>query len=652
MKTDQAEHDLARLRAEISTHNQKYYVEHNPTISDYEYDQLVKQAESLAKELGYDTNDKPIEKKVGDDRTKGFRKIKHVTPMLSIENTYEISELRSKLTKMAMQSDIEVVYIAEPKIDGIAVVLHYYQGELKYALTRGDGHEGDDVTINVKTIQGIPHNIPYMERVEIRGELYMDKALFKSFNDQIKATGEPGFANERNACAGSVKLHDVNEVAKRPLRFIGYRLNKQPPYPTHVEQLRVLKEWNFPVVEPRAVGSLDKVITAVYRFSNKNDLPYCTDGMVVLVNDQAICDSLGSTTKYPRWTLAYKYEPDRAKTRFIAIDATVGRTGVITPTAILEPTVLSGSIVSRASLHNYSQIAEKGLKYGDMVDVHKAAEIIPQIAHIYVEERTGEERGIRPPRKCPSCKEPLAYEEPILRCCNPHCPAQQLERIVYFASKPCMNIMDLGPTLISELINHEVIKNVADLYAITESVLVDIGVGQKRAANLINSIAESRSQPAERVLTALGIPLVGNVAAISILETVSDIRVLMDTKVDTLARINGVGPTTATNVVEFFQDPYNRDLVNRLNGYGLWMVYKPTYSENMKTCVITGRVIGRSRSDIAKQLLKRNVKTVDRITSSVDFLLLGDNAVESSDKYKKAKELGIPVYRMSEYLAS
>lgn len=653
MKVDSLEKELTKLSSEVEYHNNKYYKEGNPIIDDRAFDELLGRVQALEKELGYSKPDSPTQK-VGDDRLVGFKKVVHKTPMMSISNTYNISALEEYLHKIQLSLADYVDFVAEPKVDGIAISLVYEQGELKRAVTRGNGKEGDDVTCNIWAVRGIPHPISAGKSVlEVRGELCMDPDEFDLYNAKVKARGEEGFANARNACAGSIKQKDPKRVAERPLKFVAYTcLGSGMEFNTHTEELEVLDALGFDILTPIKVGQPKEISEVLETFTNKRgQYPFPTDGVVVRVNDISRYEELGTTSKSPKWMVAYKCEPDHAETKLLAVEWTVGRTGAITPTGVVEPTLLAGTLVSRASLHNYKNIKSLGLMIGDMVDLVKAGEIIPQIIRTFPDRRTGEETGIGLPKQCPSCGGCLNGDNVKLRCTNTHCPSRRFEGMVYFSSKPCMDIRGLGPSTVAHLINQGMLQDITDIYRLDEEKLRKAGLGKKEAVNLLEAIELSKDQDVCRVLKSLGIRCVGSYVAELLINKFGSISVIMDASLEQLRSLKSIGEIVAKYIRLFFDKSENRSMVMSLLELGLHDRREPLLADHgspsLSVGVITGSHPSLPRRLLIGQLAKQGIRVEPRITKETGVLLVGENA--SSLKIQRAKSLGIPIKPLSDY---
>lgn len=652
MKMDNLEKRLADLHSQVERHNRLYYKEGTPEITDKAYDDLLREVQELEKELGYTDPNSPTQQ-VGDDRVAGFAKVKHRVPMLSISNTYSPDAMRQELNKLYHYCDDDITFVAEPKVDGIAVSLIYQDGLFKQAITRGDGREGDDVTVNVSTIESLPKTIVERSLIEVRGELYMDLEEFAKYN--LALPENERFANPRNACAGTVKHHSREVVAGRPLRFVGYTLlAKQIVEDTHLNELQRLDALGVPTLIPLGSGDVGDMWDIVDKFRNNNgEYPFATDGVVVRVNEKSWQEQLGNTNKSPRWMIAFKCEPEHAETRLLDVELTVGRTGTITPTGVVETTLLSGTEVSRANLHNPKNIRDKDIRIGDIVDVVKAGEIIPQVTKVLYDRRTGSETPIVIPTHCPSCKGPVVDENTRLYCPNPECPSRQFEGIVYFASKGCMDIDGLGPSRVSELINCGLLSKVTDLYYLTEDDLRNAGLGPQVAKNLIEAIETSKGADVTRVLQSLGIRGIGGAACSILIDRFGSIMELMNVPVEDLVSIRSIGPILAQSVYDYFHDVDNRKMVEELLKLGLHGERDPVEdSPNISLrCVITGAIPGIPRTQLAKKLLEKGILVEDRITKKTQALLLGETGASGS-KVNRAKEMGILIEPLSKYISS
>ena len=550
-------------------------------------------------------------------------------------------------------------YVVELKIDGLAVNLHYENGIFVRAVTRGDGKVGEDVTANVRTIKSIPlylENAP--EFIEIRGEAYMPHSEFKRINEERDEEGLPTFVNPRNAAAGSLRQQDPAITASRNLAFFAYAIGSESGANIHTQEelLHTLENFHFSVnPHYRVCKTVDEVIKAInYWGEKRHELPYDTDGMVIKVNDFNDQEMLGSTAKDPKWATAYKYPPEEVETVVKDITINVGRTGVLTPTGELEPVFVSGTNVSRVTLHNQDFITEKDIRIGDHVLIHKAAEIIPEVIRVLPEKRTGSEVPFTIPNRCPVCESPAVRREgeAAIRCTNKHCPAIEKEQIIHFASRDAMNIDGLGPSIVENLINEKLITNVVDLYHLTtESIMGMDRMGKKSADNLVKAIADSKSRGLDRVLFGLGIRLIGSKAAGTIANVVKSMDRFLTISKDELVAVEEIGPTMADSIIEYREDPQHIKIINGLIEAGLKMdvdVQEAAGNEmEGEIVVLTGKLEVMGRSEAGKLLEKHGAKVTGSVSKKTTLVIAGE---DSGSKLTKANELGIRVINEEEFI--
>ena len=550
-------------------------------------------------------------------------------------------------------------YVVELKIDGLAVNLHYENGIFVRAVTRGDGKVGEDVTANVRTIKSIPlylENAP--EFIEIRGEAYMPHSEFKRINEERDEEGLPTFVNPRNAAAGSLRQQDPAITASRNLAFFAYAIGSESGANIHTQEelLHTLENFHFSVNPHYHVcKTVDEVIEAIdYWGGKRHELPYDTDGMVIKVNDFDDQEVLGSTAKDPKWATAYKYPPEEVETIIKDITINVGRTGVLTPTGELEPVFVSGTNVSRVTLHNQDFITEKDIRIGDHVLIHKAAEIIPEVIRVLPEKRTGSEVPFTIPNRCPVCESPAVRREgeAAIRCTNKHCPAIEKEQIIHFASRDAMNIDGLGPSIVENLINEKLITNVVDLYHLTtESIMGMDRMGKKSADNLVKAIADSKSRGLDRVLFGLGIRLIGSKAAGTIANVVKSMDRFLTISKDELVEVEEIGPTMADSIIEYREDPQHIEIINGLIEAGLKMdvdVQEAAGNEmEGEIVVLTGKLEVMGRSEAGKLLEKHGAKVTGSVSKKTTLVVAGE---DSGSKLTKANELGIRVINEEEFI--
>jgi DNA ligase (NAD+) len=665
--------EIENLRAKIRYHDKKYYVENMPEIADYEYDQLIKELEQL--ERAYPqliTPDSPTQR-VSGEPISGFTSVEHRIPMLSIDNTYSEEELRefdSRIRRMLkhtrqngnVELADEIEYVVELKIDGVAITLWYEEGIFIRGATRGDGFRGDDVTANLRTVKDIPlrfsctdnNGIPSI--LEIRGEIYLPNKEFQRLNQEREEAGEPQFANPRNAAAGSLKLLDHHITAKRNLRLFAYAFGyyEDGKFADHIECLEAAKEFGLSVNQHyKLCANMDEVISYCNSWESKRkDLDYQVDGMVVKVNSLKLHDELGSTSKAPRWVMSYKYNPEEAITRIEAIRVQVGKTGTLTPVAELSAVQLSGTTVSRATLHNFDEIERKDIRIGDYVVVQKAGEIIPQVVRVVKEKRTGSEKSFSLPKKCPVCKSDVLKEGVYLRCYNPLCIAQAKRRVMYFVSRKAMDIEGFGPALIEQLVDKNIIGDYADIYSLKFDDLVSLErMGEKSAQNLLNAIQESKGRDLHRLICALGIQNVGSHAAEVLSKHFGTLDKLMDASVEELEEIFEIGNIMANSIVNFFSDRHTKEVVNKLKAAGVntkatSRKLRPVSSITEKSFVITGTLNGYTRQEIEDVIKGLGGKVSSTVSSKTDFLVAGELP---GSKLERAKELGVTILNKEKF---
>lgn len=663
MKQSDARERIRKLKDEIEEHNRNYYLLNNPTISDFEYDLLLNELDTLEKKFPEFAADDSPTRRVGSDITKEFRQYEHQYPMLSLGNTYSREELGEFNARIEKTTGAPVEYVCELKYDGASISITYREGRLFRALTRGDGTRGDDVTLNVKTIRSIPLKINVKDipaEFVVRGEILMPRAVFNKLNEERSEAGLTLFANPRNAAAGTLKLLDPRQVASRGLEcMFYYLLSDDLPYGTHYENMIRARDWGFTVPESiRLCRNINEVMEFIDAWeTERKNLPFDIDGVVVKVNDLALQEELGFTAKSPRWAISYKYKAEQALTRLLHVSFQVGRTGTVTPVANLEPVFLAGSTVRRATLHNEDQIAILGLHLNDMVYVEKGGEIIPKIVGVDHSARNENSREIEFITNCPECGTELVRNEGEANHYCPnylHCPPQLKGRIEHFISRKAMNIEGIGEETVDLLFSRNLIRNYADLYELTAEQLVPLErMGEKSAANIISSIKNSLSVPYNRVLYALGIRHVGETTAKTIASEFRSIDELLKADIDTLTSLNEIGPKIASSIVSFFSDSDNLIIIERLRKYGLNFreeARKGPESDRLrgKTIVISGVFKRHSRDEYKAIIEKHGGKNAGSISGSTSFILAGDNMGPA--KKEKAANLGIPLVSENEFL--
>lgn len=665
---DERAADLAeaeKLRREIRHNEYLYYVLDAPEITDAEYDRMMVRLREL--EARYPDSipaDSPTQR-VGGRASSQFTEVRHLEPLLSLGNVFSAEELRAfdERVQGGLPAGSKVEYVMEPKIDGLACSLIYENGKLVRAATRGDGVVGENVTANVRTIRSIPLTlkVPEGEAVpellDVRGEVYMPRQAFMRLNEQRAERGESEFANPRNAAAGSLRQLDPQVTASRSLSFFAYYLVGEGAQPKHSESLALLARYGFKVSENyKVVENIDEAIKYIGDFNElRQGLSYDTDGAVIKVNDVYQQRILGATGKDPRWATAYKYPPEQAETTLEDIDWRVGRTGVLTPTAVLTPVKLSGSVISRATLHNEDFIRAKDIRIGDRVIINKAGEIIPEVLRVVVEKRTGDEKEVEIPNVCPECgwRVERQGEEAAIRCTNPHCPALGREGLIHFVSRDAMNIDGCGPSVINALLDAGLVRDAADLYSLRKEDLLKLErMGEKSADNLLAALAESKKNELDKLLFALGIRHVGAKVARILATEFGSMEKLQQAQPEELAQIRDIGDKIAESAVTWLNVPANIDLVERLAAAGLTMTFTPPASQEDnpffgKTLVFTGTMPTLGRAEAKTMAQDVGAKVSGSVSKKTDYVIAG---AEAGSKLEKAQQLGVTVIDEAEFL--
>ena len=665
---DERAADLAeadKLRREIRHNEYLYYVLDAPEITDAEYDRMMVRLREL--EARYPDSiptDSPTQR-VGGRASSQFTEVRHLEPLLSLGNVFSAEELRAfdERVRSGLPAGSKVEYVMEPKIDGLACSLIYENGKLVRAATRGDGVVGENVTANVRTIRSIPLTlkVPEGEAVpellDVRGEVYMPRQAFMRLNEQRAERGESEFANPRNAAAGSLRQLDPQVTASRSLSFFAYYLVGEGAQPKHSESLALLARYGFKVSENyKVVENIDEAIKYIGDFNElRQGLSYDTDGAVIKVNDVYQQRILGATGKAPRWATAYKYPPEQAETTLEDIDWRVGRTGVLTPTAVLTPVKLSGSVISRATLHNEDFIRAKDIRIGDRVVINKAGEIIPEVLRVVVEKRTGDEKEVEIPSVCPECgwRVERQGEEAAIRCTNPHCPALGREGLIHFVSRDAMNIDGCGPSVINALLDAGLVRDAADLYSLRKEDLLKLErMGEKSADNLLAALTESKKNELDKLLFALGIRHVGAKVARILATEFGSMEKLQQAQPEELAQIRDIGDKIAESAVTWLNVPANIDLVERLAAAGLTMTFTPPASQEDnpffgKTLVFTGTMPTLGRAEAKTMAQDVGAKVSGSVSKKTDYVIAG---AEAGSKLEKAQQLGVTVIDEAEFL--
>lgn len=662
MNEKQAEREIGRLRRQIDYHNYRYYVLDQPTISDYEYDQLYKKLEKLERQFpAFITPDSPTQR-VGGTPLEEFASVKHRSRMFSLDNTYSEEEVMDFDQRVRKLIGKQLKYETTLKIDGVAVTLTYKGGQFVRGATRGDGVYGDDITQNLKTIKSIPLKMltvpEALQDIEVRGEVYLSKGSFQKLNREREKAGEPLFANPRNAAAGTLKLLDSRKVAKRGLDIFIHTVPRKPGsgYESHYATLLALRDAGFKIIPHiKLCNDIDEVFAYIKEWQeHRGSLAYEVDGLVIKVDDFELRERLGYTAKSPRWAIAYKYPARQATTVLKAINLQVGRTGRITPVAILEPVLLSGTTVSRATLHNEDEIRKKGIRVGDLVKIEKGGEVIPKVVGVVKRKRTRKTKVFRFPKKCPACHEPIYRlpEEADWRCVNSSCPAQIKGSILHFASRAAMDIEGLGNVLVDKLVGMDRVRSYDDLYDMSVKELAHLErMGEKSAQNLITAIEASKKREFVNVLYALGIPNIGFTASGLLVDHFHNIDSVINASIEELAEIHGIGEVLANSIVNYFNIKENMRLVNSLKSVGLKFstVPRKQYEQFLsgKRFVFTGELVFMSREKAQSLVRKYGGRPGSSVSRKTDYVVAGK---EPGSKYEKARKLGVKIINEDEFL--
>ena len=648
----------ARLLQEVRRHDHLYYVQAQPEISDAAYDRLYRELVDLEAAHPKLADENSPTRKVGGAPLDSFRTVAHVVRMQSLNNTYSEQELTEFLDRVEKNLHGQAAEFAiEPKVDGLAISIRYENGHLTLGLTRGDGEKGDDITENLKTIRNLPLSVPDLPpRIEFRGEVYLPEPAFAALNQTRAKKGEPLFANPRNAAAGTLKLLDSREVAKRPLAIVLYGLGESVglSLKTQSELHQKILSWGLPGHSWfRHVHKPADVLTAVRELDQaRTKFSFATDGAVIKVNRFDQQKVLGQTDKAPRWAIAYKYAPDQSETRLLSVTFQVGRTGVITPVAELDPILLSGSTVSRATLHNFEEIARKDIRVGDLVRIEKAGEVIPAVISVNLAKRPPQSKPICVPRHCPVCEGPLVKEDVFLRCTSRDCIGQLKRRLQHFAHRGAMDIEGLGEVMAAQLVDAGLILHLDQIYDLTQEKLSALErMGDKSAANLLAGIDASRSRTLGRLIFALGIPQVGAVLSETLARRFGSLSALTKAKVADLTQVKDVGEKVAEEIVAFFHETASRRLLDALKKAGLNFEALPEELAvrggvfSGKKFVITG-TLTQPREDFIRRIQSQGGSVAGSVSAKTDFVLAGE---EAGSKLEKARSLGVRVISEKEF---
>lgn len=659
----QAQEEVTALRKKLDEWADAYYSKDAPEVEDNVYDQNYNRLLELEQEYPQLVTPDSITQRVGGAIDNEFTKVAHPIPMLSMGDVFSKEELKEFDQRIQKLAGHPVAYNVELKIDGLSLSLEYTNGRLTRASTRGNGNVGEDVTANARYIKDIPQKLPEPLTTEVRGECYMGKEAFAKLNEEREANGQEVFANPRNAAAGSLRQLDARITKKRQLStFIYTWVNPPEGIISQHQAIEEMHKLGFHTNETgRKLASMDEIFDFIDEYTAKRDsLTYGIDGIVLKVDDLGIESELGNTVKVPRWEIAYKFPPEEQETVVHEIVWTVGRTGVVTPTAVMDPVQLAGTTVSRASLHNPDYLKEKDVRIGDTVKLHKAGDIIPEISEVVLKKRPADSKPYEIPATCPSCGQKLVHldEEVALRCINPSCPAQVEEGITHFASRPAMNIDGLGPKIVRQLISKDLVHNVADLYHLTPDDLAQLDhFKEKSINNLLTAIDNSKRNSVELLLTGLGIDHVGAKAARLICQKFKNLSKIMAAGVQDIAEIDTIGMTIAKSLTTYFAQPSAQKLVEELKESGLNMDYlgQDEEAENIqdnffkgKTVVLTGKLAHYTRSEFTKKLQALGAKVTGSVSKKTDYVIYGEDA---GSKYTKAQKLGTTLLTEEEAIA-
>lgn len=652
---DSVKNEIDRLRVEIEYHNKKYYDEDEPEISDYEYDKLTQRLKKLEKEHPeYVSNDSPT-RKVGGHSKNIFTQVTHDVQMQSLQDVFSFDDVKDFVFKMQSEYGENIEFTVETKIDGLSVSLEYEDGKFVRGSTRGDGFIGEDVTENLKMVDGIPDELKTKDTFEVRGEVYLPRKEFESINQKLEESGKQILSNPRNAAAGTLRQLDSKLVRARNLSIFVFNLQKGKKFNNHSESIEYIKNTGIKTIEYiKVCVGINEVLAAIGEIGKKRDtLPYDIDGAVVKINDLKLREEAGSTVKVPKWAVAYKYPPEQKETKLIDVKVQVGRTGQVTPMAILEPVRLAGSVISKTTLHNFDYVKTKDIKIGDTVVIQKAGDVIPEVISVVKNIRTGDEKEYNIPTMCPVCGEKLEKleNEVALRCTNSECPALTYRSLVHFASRDAMDISGLGGAIVEQLIDANLIKDIADIYYLKYEDIVDLDrFAPKSAMNLITAIQNTKANTLDKLLFGLGMRHIGKKAAKILAENFDDIYEIGKASVEEINALDDFGEIMARSVVEFFSKEQTKNLIQKLENAGVNLKgNKKELSSNVlkgKIFVVTGSFDEYSRNDVTKLIEENSGKVSGSVSKKTSFLVAGENA---GSKLAKAESLGIPVISIEEF---
>ena len=653
MKRKEAKNKIKKLREELRYHEHKYHVLDNPEISDAEYDEMMNELKKLEEKYPeFKSPDSPTQR-VGGETLDEFEKVEHKSEMLSLGNAFNGQELRDFANRIYKKANIEkddVDFIVEHKIDGLSAILSYEDGIFNLGATRGNGRIGEDVTKNLKTIGSIPLKLKEKVDLEIRGEVFIKKKDFEKLNERRLEEDKEAFANPRNAAAGSIRQLDPSIAASRPLSFLPYTLisYEELGISSHLEALNYIKKLGFKNNWYKKAEDIDEVIEICNEWVDKRDkIDHEIDGMVVKVNNFALREKLGCTSKSPRWAIAFKFPAQKKTTTVKDIKISVGRTGALTPTAILDPVEVDGSTVSRATLHNEDELKRKDVRIGDKVLIQKAGDIIPEVIKVIKDKRDGSEKEFEMPEKCPVCDSEAVREEgkAVLRCTNIACPAQRRESILHFVSRDAMNIDGIGESFVDQLLENNLVEDYADLYFLKKEELLPLErIAEKSANNILSAISESKDRSFNRLLYALGIRYVGQRTARLIADKYHSISSLARANEEDLININEIGPAIAESIVHFFSEEHNKKVIEKLKKAGVKLQKEKSTKESDfladKRFVFTGGLSGYTRAEASEKVRNAGGRVTSSVSSQTDYVVVGDNP---GSKLDKAQELGIEI---------
>ena len=657
MNKNEAKEEILKLRKQLEIWANKYYDEDNPEVSDYEYDMTMNKLKALEKEFPDLVTQDSLTQKVGGHVKEGFEKVEHEVPLQSLQDIFsfeELEEFKERVYKAAKENNIkedDVKFVVETKIDGLSAALEYKDGKFVRGATRGNGLVGEDVTENLKTIKTIPKELPEPINIIVRGEVFIGKKEFEKMNEERELNEEKTFANARNAAAGSLRQLDTKITKQRPLDIYIFNVQKieGKEFNSHFEELNYLKKLGFnvnPVLIP--CNNIPEAIEAINKIGEeREELTFGIDGAVIKVDDLKLREKMGTTSKVPRWAIAYKYPPEKKETKLKDIICQVGRTGAITPMAILEPVKVAGSTISKTTLHNEDFIKEKDIRIGDTIVVQKAGDVIPEILEVKKKKRAGTEKVFEMPKVCPVCGAPVVREEgeAVSRCIGIECPAKLVRNIIHFVSRDCMNIDGLGDKIIEQLINKNLISNIADIYFLKfEDIATLKKNGQKFTQNLIDAINNSKNNDLYRLIAALGIRHIGTKAAKTLAKKYKTMDNLMNASLESLTMTDDIGEISANSIYEFFRQDQTVDLINRLKEANVNM--EALESEDIdnrlegKTFVLTGTLEKFTRKEASDLIEKHGGKTSGSVSKKTDYVLAGEDA---GSKLTKAQSLGVEI---------